>query len=491
MSNNDEKIRELEAICERYELATSAANIGVYDWITSTDVVFYSKTWKSQIGYAEHELENNFDTWINLLHPDESEEVQQKTKAYIENPNGQYVNEFRFRHKNGSYIWILAKAEVLKDEQGNMIRMFGSHTDITLKKEIELKLEAIYNQSSEGITITDEYGKYVSVNPAFCLMSGYLEEELLKLTMFDLKSTAQDQLSFEKTIQRSKIINVVLKKKDGTEYFSEIIGDIIFIGNDKFVLRTVRDVTEKVLAEKRIKDLKDNLEELVKERTKELNAAVLRLNQEIEYRVIAEKKIKESLDLKAILLREITHRVKNNFQIICSLIRLQQRRLENPEVNLLLSQTAHRIQSMSLIHETLYRTNTFDDVIFKDYIRSLVKYIKTTSEGLNIKIIEEIDEFDLPIMEATNLGMIIMELITNAIKYAFPEEKYGEILIKMELLNGKHKLTFSDNGIGMPKGYDFRAVDSLGMQVIVSLTDQMEGDLRLLELEGTTFEIVF
>jgi two-component sensor histidine kinase len=250
-------------------------------------------------------------------------------------------------------------------------------------------------------------------------------------------------------------------------------------------------VTGKVLAEKRIKELKDNLEGLVIERTKELNAAVLRLNHEIECRVIAEKKIKESLDLKEILLREITHRVKNNFQIICSLIRLQQRRLENPEVNLLLSQTAHRIQSMSLIHETLYRTNTFDDVIFKDYIKSLVKYIKTTSEGLNINIIEEIDEFDLPIMEATNLGMIIMELITNSIKYAFPKGKYGQILIKMEVLNGKHKLTFSDNGIGMPKGFEFRAVDSLGMQVIVSLTDQIEGDLRLLEVEGTTFEIVF
>ncbi len=368
--------------------------------------------------------------------------------------------------------------------------MLGSHTDITRKKETELKLRAIYNQSSEGITIADEEGKYVFVNPAFCKMSGYSEEELLKLTVFDMKGENQDHSSFDRTKKSPQIIRVVLKKKDGTEYFSEIVGDVIYINNEKLVLGTIRDLTAQVIAEEKVKDLKDNLELLVQERTKELNETVTKLNHEVEQRVIAEKKIKESLNLKETLLREITHRVKNNFQIICSLIRLQKRVVDNPEVDELLNQTANRIQTMALIHETLYKTNTFDDVVFKEYIQSLVEYIRTISNAPQIKITEEICECVLPITDATNFGMIIMELITNSIKYAFPNDENGEILLKMELVNGRRKLTVSDNGIGISSDLDFRNTDSLGMQVVISLTDQLEGSINLLKDKGTTFEIV-
>ncbi len=91
MPNQEITIAEIKEICERYELATAAANIGIYDWKTSSDAVYYSDIWKSQIGYAVDELENNFDTWRNLLHPDESEEVQRKAQEYIDNPIGQRV----------------------------------------------------------------------------------------------------------------------------------------------------------------------------------------------------------------------------------------------------------------------------------------------------------------------------------------------------------------------------------------------------------------
>jgi len=490
MPNKETRIKELEEICERYELATSAANIGVYDWVISTGVVYYSAIWKSQIGYKEHELENNFETWISLLHPDESEKVQKKAKNYLENPEGQYVNEFRFRHKNGTYIWILAKAEAIKDDNGNVIRLLGSHTDITEKKEVALKLKAIYNQSSEGITIADVDGKYVFVNPAFCDMSGYSEKELLKLTVFDMKGENQDHSSFDKTKESPQIMRVVLKKKNGSEYYSEIVGDVIYINNEKLILGTIRDVSDRVIAEKKVAEVNDNLELLVEERTIALNETVAKLNHEIELRIVAEKKIQDSLSIKETLLREITHRVKNNFQIILSLISLQKSGIDDPKFLDLLGQTSHRIQTMALIHETLYKTNTFDDVVFKSYIKSLLEYIRTISDDKNVQILEEVCDNIIPINEATNFGMIIMELITNSLKHAFPNDQKGVILLKMEFVDGEYKLTVNDNGVGVPKDFDFRNTESLGMQVVISLTEQLEGTINLLDNEGTTFEIV-
>jgi PAS domain S-box-containing protein len=488
MLNSEVKKTELEVICERYELATSTANIGVYDWDTLTDIVYYSKTWKAQVGYDEHELENNFDTWLKFLHPDESEEIQRSWMEYIENPIGVFVSEYRLHHKNGSYIWVLAKTKVLKDDDGAVSRMFGSHMEITHKKESELKLQAICNQSLEGISIADDNGKYVFVNPTFCKMSGYTEQELLELTVYDMAGNNQDNSCFDQSKQGQKIINVVLKKKNGTEYFSELTVNDIAVSNEKFLLRTLRDVSDKVKAEK---DIKDNLEFLVQERTHELNSAVLRLNHEIKQRIIAEKKIQESLDLKETLLREITHRVKNNFQIICSLIRLQQRRVKSSEANELLKQTSNRIHTMALIHETLYKSNTFDDVDFKEYVRALVSYIKTISHVSSIQIIEEVCEGMLSITEATNLGMIIMELMTNSLNHAFLKAGSGEIVIRLTSLNGKHKLMVRDNGIGFPPGLDFENTESLGMQVVVSLTTQLEGSIKLLDTKGTNFEIIF
>lgn len=194
----EEVSKTLKESHERYELAIAAANIGVWDWKIPSDELYYSEIWKSQIGYQEQELEDSFETWITHLHPDESEEVQQRVAEYMGNPEGQYVNEFRFRHKNGSYIWVLAKAEVLKNENGEVIRMFGSHSDITKRKETEQQLEAISNQSSEGITVADLEGNYIFVNPAFCKMSGYTEPELLSMTVFDMKAENQIIIVFKK-----------------------------------------------------------------------------------------------------------------------------------------------------------------------------------------------------------------------------------------------------------------------------------------------------
>ncbi len=137
---------EAEESDERYALATTATNIGIWDWDVAKNSIYLSKVWKSQIGYKENELEDTFITWQAHLHPDEYDEKNLAIENYLKNPKGRYISEFRFRHKNGSYIWILARAEAITNKKGEVVRMFGSHADITNLKIAEQNLKNQYKE---------------------------------------------------------------------------------------------------------------------------------------------------------------------------------------------------------------------------------------------------------------------------------------------------------------------------------------------------------
>ncbi|MDV7186589.1 PAS domain S-box protein [Lutibacter sp. TH_r2] len=131
----------IEESDQRYKLVVAATNYGIWDWKIKEDKMFYSKQWKKQIGYNEDELENNLQTWENNLHPDDCDRSIKAVDNYIKNPQGQFQLEFRFKHKKGHYIWVSSRAEGIKNEEGKLIRLFGSHRDITLRKETEIKLQ--------------------------------------------------------------------------------------------------------------------------------------------------------------------------------------------------------------------------------------------------------------------------------------------------------------------------------------------------------------
>jgi two-component system sensor histidine kinase UhpB len=139
----ERRLRESEA---RLRLLVHAANIGLFDWDLITNEIYFSPEWKSQIGYAPHEIPNHFDEWQCRVHPDDLGQVLQKVKTYLANPQGQYQVEFRFRHKTGAYRWILTKGDVLSDATGTPVRMLGCHLDITERKQEE---EAQHAQSEQ------------------------------------------------------------------------------------------------------------------------------------------------------------------------------------------------------------------------------------------------------------------------------------------------------------------------------------------------------
>jgi len=212
-------------------------------------------------------------------------------------------------------------------------------------------------------------------------------------------------------------------------------------------------------------------------------------------RKYGEDKIKASLKEKEVLLREIHHRVKNNMQLLISLLKLQADKIEDKKYADMFKDGEDRIRSMSLIHEKLYQTQDFANINFGEHIVSLVdglfvSYgVDTNKVSLNI----DIKDVSIDLENAIPCGLIINELVSNSLKYAFPNERQGEIKISLCLANEDELvLTVSDNGIGMPEGLDINNTDSMGLQLVRILAEnQLDGRVDINRTEGTQFQIRF
>ncbi len=207
-----------------------------------------------------------------------------------------------------------------------------------------------------------------------------------------------------------------------------------------------------------------------------------------------EDQIKASLKEKEVLLQEIHHRVKNNLQIITSMLRLQSDKTENKKVQEVFKGSQNRIKSMALIHEKLYQSLDFARVSFADYIKSLSNYLFSTYR-VNTNVVRlrtEVKDAFLDINRAIPCGLIINELVSNSLKYAFIDGSKGEIFIKFHSNKaGKFTLVVSDNGVGFPRDLDIHKTQTLGLRLVTILTEQIRGSIKLDRKGGTTFKITF
>jgi PAS domain S-box-containing protein len=208
----------------------------------------------------------------------------------------------------------------------------------------------------------------------------------------------------------------------------------------------------------------------------------------------AEETLKASLHEKEVLLKEIHHRVKNNMQVISSLLNLQSRHLDDPKAISMFKDSQSRIRSMALVHEKLYQSRDLSRINFAQYVENLVMYLahsyRIDSDRLQIRT--KICDIFLDINTAIPCGLIINELVTNALKHAFPDGRKGELVIELKPAEGsRYILRIGDDGIGLPRNDDFQRSDTLGMQLVTMLVDQLEGVIELEKKEGTSFVITF
>jgi two-component sensor histidine kinase/PAS domain-containing protein len=199
-----------------------------------------------------------------------------------------------------------------------------------------------------------------------------------------------------------------------------------------------------------------------------------------------------SVHEKEVLLKEIHHRVKNNLQIVSSILSLQSDSTGGESLATALKDSQDRIRSMALIHEKLYQSRDISRVDFAEYVRSLTAGLSHSyMTGPGVSIVIDIERIFLDIDQAIPCGLIINELVTNSLKYAFPDRRPGEIRISLARNGGNCVLTVTDNGVGLPPGLDFRNTPSLGLQLACMLTGQLEGTIELDPAGGTRFKITF
>ncbi len=218
------------------------------------------------------------------------------------------------------------------------------------------------------------------------------------------------------------------------------------------------------------------------------------IGMDITAQKVAAERTKKSLKEKEILLKEIHHRVKNNMQVISSLLSLQSHHIRDEYDRSLFIDSQNRVRSMALVHEKLYRSDNLSEISFGDYIVDLSHEIKNSLTHVpdNIEIVINARNVLIGVDHAIPCALIINELLSNAIKYAFPDGRSGTITITMDKKeDGMHSLIVSDNGQGMPENLDFRNTKTLGLQIVISLTAQLNGTITLDSEGGTTFMLTF
>jgi two-component sensor histidine kinase len=265
-------------------------------------------------------------------------------------------------------------------------------------------------------------------------------------------------------------MNIPLLRKDKTILYADISSTHIFIDGGMRSVGFFSDITERRRAEDLLKHFNEELEQKVVNRTEELNKA---------------------LQEKVLLLREVHHRVKNNLQIIISLINLQMRQIDDKQMKQILAETQHRVRAMSLVYEKLSQSEKLSQIDLSDYTKflatQLFSYYGVNFQKVALEI--AIEKVMIDINTAIPLGLIINELISNALNHAFPSDRKGTITISSQYENKVLTLVIKDDGIGLPPDLDWKNPESLGLRLVNNLVEQLNGTIKVERELGTTYII--
>jgi two-component sensor histidine kinase len=347
----------------------------------------------------------------------------------------------------------------------------------------------IYNwRKTENDFLLDDYN-----NAAFEATEG----QIINFIGYKFSEMQSDNPELLDIISKSYVEKKVVKR-EMTYHFKSVSKErvlnstCVYIPPDMISVHT-EDITDRKQAEEDLTKYRDHLEDLVKERTENLEKANQELHKEIIKRQQAEEQIKVSLKEKEILLQEIHHRVKNNLAIVSSLLRLQYSSMKDERLKEALMDSKNRVKAMSMIHETLYQSENLSSIDISMYLSKLARAIFQNykiGNKINLKI--EAKKILIGVKRATPLGLIVNELISNSLKYAFPDKRKGEIKISLQKKEDYIELIFMDNGIGIPKVFDWQNTKSLGLHLVKLLGEgQLGGEVELNRDQGSCFIIKF
>jgi PAS domain S-box-containing protein len=450
----------------RYRYLYENAPVMLHSIDEKGQIISVSNKWLEVMGYEKEEVIGRKS--VEFLTEESRRKAEKIIPEFLRTGKVQNV-PYRFVKKNGDVIDTILTARSEYDDEEGVGRPLAAITDVTdLKKteealrESEERFRTVFELNPDVLAITKvDDGSFVDVNDAFFQTTGYGRGEVIGRSILDFNiwSSPEARDEFVSNIRENGFIHnyeFKLNRQGGIRIDGLLSSKIINLNGEPHLLTIVKDVTEQKQAQ---------------------------------------EKIRKSLNEKEILLREIHHRVKNNMQVISSLLKMQSRQVEDEYVQELLEKSQSRIRSMSLVHEQLYRSEDLSHISFQDYLEKLVSNV-ADSYAVDVRhITATVDAPDLDISLDSSMpcGLIVSELVSNAYKHAFPSGKHGTVSIKAykdddDMVNMK----IEDNGRGIPKFIDPRKMESLGLKLVYMLAEhQLAGKVEVDRKNGTRFHIRF
>ncbi len=470
LEKTKDKLKQHEILLEesedRFKKLYERAPLGYQ----SLDEIGYFKevneAWLNTFGYKKDEV---IGKWFGDFLPDEYKDIFRRNFSEFKGRGSISGVEFEMLRKDGSAIIVSFDGKIGKDLDGNFLQTHCILQDITRQKAAEKALQkseekfrTLVENAPIAMSIINISGAIEFMNSKHLALTGYSHDDLPDLEHWwakvyqdeDVRNAAID--SWKKFIASGAAgedIGVVERKiscKDAT--LKDI--ELSFMRNEDKVTVIFSDVTG---------------------------------------RKKAEEKIHESLNEKEVLLKEVHHCVKNNMAIISSLLALQAGYIDDKKYLDMFNESQSRIKSMALVHEKLYQSRDFAHIDVGDYVQSLVDNVKNTFVG-DVPVISTVtvDPVDLDIDTLVPCGLIINELLTNAIKHAFEGNDRPEINLEMIKVDDNNvSLTITDNGKGLPEGFDIYKSTGLGLKLVRTLVKQISGTIQARSSGGTAFMLLF
>ncbi|RKZ04934.1 hypothetical protein DRQ21_00960 [Candidatus Fermentibacteria bacterium] len=518
------KLTEESLAVEKRRLSDiiSGTNVGTWEWNIQTGELLVNERWAGIIGYTLKELSPvTTDTWNGFVHPEDLPKVDENLEKHFSGELEYYVLEARIKHRNGDWVWVQDRGRVSTwAADGKPLLMSGTHIDITERKHAEeeiIKRERYLKGLNESAKILlasvgsipfqefiDCLGPASGASRTYIFMNHYGPRGELLLSqkaewcapgiLPETDNPLLQNLSYDRwfprwwdILHKGDLING--RVADFPESEREVLDPQDILAILIIPLVVDNEFIGFIGFDNCVSDMEwDDVEQTF------LSTAANDLSQAIR-RVRMEEKVRISLREKEVLLREIHHRVKNNMQVVSSLLNLQARGVPPGKALDAIRESQRRISAISQVHEALYLSSDLSRISMDKYLTGVLREITSlcSLEEENIRYSIDAHDLALTISDAIPIGLVTNELVTNAFKHAFPEQRKGLIQITIrELSDNTVELMVADDGVGMPGEMDIMGAKTLGLQIVRSLVKtQLGGTINIIRDKGTTFSIKF
>ncbi len=466
--NYENILRESE---EKYRFALEGSNLGEWDWNLKSNEIKRNARWAEMLGYTPEELEKTLQQGIDLQHPDDSVAIWKAVQDHLEGKTDHYSVEYRMKTKSGTYKLIRDCGKIMeRDSEGKPLRLCGTHADIdkfknsdALIMESNRMLNSIMDSSPDVMVFAlDTNYNYLAFNTMHkhVIKSIWGKDISIGTNLLDVIGNHEDGVrakdNFDRALRGESFVVVEeygdekLSRQSWLDYWSPIKSlDGSIIGLTCFLMNNTKQ-----------KEAQDMIESLLAE--------------------------------KEIILKEVHHRIKNNMNTICSLLSLQAGTVNNSSAVLALQDAGNRIQSMALLYDKLYRSADYSEMSVNIYLSSLVdEVVANFPNSQMVELKKRVQDFNLDVKRLQPLGIIINELITNIMKYAFIGKDSGSISVSAIRSDDHITVSVEDDGVGMPESLSFENSTGFGLQLVDALTQQLNGTICIERGNGTKVVLEF